>query len=152
LRVAILGLGNLLLGDEGFGVHALRYLEGEIPPDVALIDGGTRGLYLYPFLEGVTHLIILDVVRLRRPPGTVITLGREELNGAIVPKISAHDVALPDLLALLEMGGGGPRDIRLVGVVPGEFGARVGLSEEVRAALPKVKEEVLSILRQWGVM
>jgi hydrogenase maturation protease len=144
-------VGNLLLGDEGVGVHLLRKLEEEpLPPSVERIDGGTRGLALFPYLEHTTHLLILDAVRVDAPPGTVVVLGEKDLLRGPAIKFSAHDVALPDLLAWLRvLRDGTLEDIRLVGVVTAPFQPGVGLSKEVERALPEAVHAVWKVIRLW---
>ncbi len=151
MKVTVMGVGNTLLGDEGVGVHLIRRLgEVGVPEIVELLDGGTRGLALFPYLEETTHLLVVDAVRLDAPAGTVVTLRREALRQGPALKFSAHDVALPDLLNLLELLRGEQiEDYRLVGVVPAPWGIGEELSESVRRALPEAIRQIQAVLQEW---
>lgn len=151
MKVTVLGVGNTLLGDEGVGVHLLRLLREEnLPEEVELLDGGTRGLALFPYLEETTHLLVLDAVGLNGKPGTVVSLKREELRQGPALKFSAHDIALPDLLNLLEfIRGEQIEDYRLVGVVPASWKLGEGLSKPVLKALPEAIRQIRAILQAW---
>jgi len=150
-HITVLGVGNLLLGDEGVGVHLLHRLEDEpLPSCVELIDGGTRGLALFPYLEHTTHLLLLDAVKAKAPPGTVVELEEEELVQGPSLKFSAHDLALPDLLTWLRLLRDGTlRSVRMVGVVPAPFQPGVGLSPAVEQALPHAVQRVRRVIQTW---
>ncbi len=79
-RVLVLGLGNVLLQDEGLGVKALKRLveQYHLPDNVRTMDGGTLGMHLFPYLDGCTHLLILDAVETNSPPGTLSSNSRAE--------------------------------------------------------------------------
>ncbi len=153
MKAVVLGVGNLLLGDEGVGVHAVRRLAREpLPPEVTVVDGGTRGLALFPFLRDATHLLVVDAVRLPHPPGTVVELEGEVLLRGPSLKLSAHDVALPDLLNLLVLRRSRPfAALRLVGVVPATMEVGMTLSPPVARAIPVVLTRIRGVLIRWGV-
>ena len=98
-KILILGLGNILLQDEGLGVQAVQRLESnyQLPANVQALDGGTKGLDLLPFLEGVTDLLILDAVKMDETPGTLIRLEGEAIPKALSVKMSMHQVGLQGL-------------------------------------------------------
>lgn len=150
-RVVVIGLGNTLLGDEGVGVHALRELRREPVDGVEFHDGGTKGLSLLPFMEGATHLLLLDAVLADSPAGSIIELSGDELLSVRCPvKCSAHDVALPDLLGLLKLLAG-DRLVRvgLIGMVPGSMEVSAELSPRARSALPGMVRRARETLRRW---
>lgn len=151
MKITILGVGNRLLGDEGVGLHVLDTLGEEgMPPEVELLDGGTRGLALLPFLEETSHLLVVDAVKANAPPGTVMTFHGEEVYVQPPVKFSAHDIALPDLLNLLRTTRSKPlQDIALVGVVPGSIRVGLVLSEPVQKAIPEAVRRIRRIVNRW---
>ena len=149
--IAVVGLGNLLLGDEGLGVHAIRSIRRQWQhPQVVCIDGGTLGLTLLPYIEDARYILFLDAVRTDAPPGTVLEIPLLEARPRIPLKCSAHDIALPDLVALLRLRRGERLcDVRLIGVVPERIDVTDTLSPTVRAALPEVLDRTHRILHNW---
>jgi hydrogenase maturation protease len=153
-RVAVLGLGNVLMGDDALGPYAVRLLEAryELPGRVPVLDIGTPGLDLVPYFEGVDALVLVDTVRSEAPPGTLRLYRRDEiLKHPPRTRVSPHDPGLKEALLSLEFAGHGPREVLLVGVVPGRTGQGVGISDPVRAALPAVHAEILRELERLGV-
>ena len=151
LMVVVIGLGNILLGDEGVGIHAVRALEKHFPhPRIAYYDGGTRGLSLLPFMEEASHLLLFDAVRTRKDPGTLVEIADEDLYSSIPLKFSAHDIALPDLLTLLRLRSEGKlKAIILLGLVPESFTFSTELSPKIRASLPELVERAEEALKGW---
>ncbi|GBC83862.1 Hydrogenase 2 maturation protease [bacterium HR11] len=154
MPIAVVGLGNLLLGDEGVGIHAVRLLRERFArPDVTYLDGGTLGLSLLPYLEEATRLLFLDAIRADAPPGTVLRVSLLDGPTRIPLKVSAHDIALPDLVALLKLRRGEDlRTVELLGVVPARIEPSTELSPTVQASLPDLVSWALRILRQWGAL
>ncbi len=149
-NIVVLGLGNVLLGDEGLGVRALRLLERRFPNSkIQFYDGGTRGLMLLPFVEGASHLLIFDAVQEEGPAGKIVELDTEALSGYSPLKFSAHDIALPDLLALLQFRNRAPAKIKLLGLVPDRLNLTTELSKDVRAVLPQLLDKAEYALRNW---
>ena len=156
-RVLVLGIGNILWADEGFGVRTVEYLAAryEFPAPVELMDGGTQGLYLLPHLEDLAGLVIVDALDFGLPPATV-----HEVHGADVPatigarKMSLHQTGFQEVLALLDLRGHAPRRVSLVGVQPvtmKDYGG--GLTPEVAARVEPVARAVLDLLaRDYGVV
>ncbi|MCI0441698.1 hydrogenase maturation protease [bacterium] len=149
--IVVLGLGNLLLGDEGVGIHALRLLEKKLTdPRVNYCDGGTQGLSLLPFLEEASYLLILDAVQADGAPGTIVELQEDQLNSSQVPlKFSAHDIALPDLLALLRFKKGSQIKLKLLGITPSEMEPSMDLSSPVSNSTNELVERAEKILESW---
>ena len=152
-KVLILGLGNILLQDEGLGVQAVQRLESnyQLPPDVEIIDGGTKGLDLLPFLEGVTDLLILDAVKMDEAPGTLIRLEGEAIPKALSVKMSMHQVGLQELLALGDLQGTLPSRIVLLGLEPAVVDWGLELSPPVADKLDELVEAASDELRRWQV-
>ncbi|HSJ53923.1 MAG TPA: hydrogenase maturation protease, partial [Anaerolineae bacterium] len=99
-HILVLGTGNLLLSDDGVGIHAVWRLGelADLPEEVQVLDGGTLGLDLLYHLEGVSRLIVVDAVKAGRPPGTLARLGGDEVPAYFSQKLSPHQIGLPDLL------------------------------------------------------
>jgi hydrogenase maturation protease len=151
--VAVLGLGNVLMEDDALGPHVIQALLAhyEFPAGVTVEDLGTPGLDLAPFLMGYDAAIFVDAVQAKAPPGTVLTYTRDQiLKVAPPPRVSNHDPALKESLLSLEFAGGGPKYILFVGVVPKSTTSRVGLSPEVRDAIPAAMDAVLAELARLG--
>ncbi|MEW6338572.1 MAG: HyaD/HybD family hydrogenase maturation endopeptidase [Acidobacteriota bacterium] len=152
--MALLGLGNVLMGDDALGPYAIQTLlsRNEFPPGVSVIDAGTPGLDLTPYILGVSALIVVDTVKADAPPGTVRAYRKGQLlEHPPTPRLSPHDPGLKETLLLLEFRGDGPREVLLVGVVPERVETGVGLTEVVRGALPEVERQVVEELRRLGL-
>ncbi len=150
MKITVLGVGNRLLGDEGVGLHILDALKEGVPPGVELLDGGTRGLALLPFLEHTSHLLVVDAVKADAPPGTVVAFHGEELHAQPPMKFSAHDIALPDLLTLLRTIRSEPlQELCLVGVVPGPIRVGITLSRPVQQAIPEAVTRIRRVITEW---
>ena len=154
-RVVVLGVGNLLWADEGFGVRCVEALgEGfDVPSDVAVMDGGTLGLALVPELLDATHVLLFDAVAHRGEPGSLVVARDDEvplLMGG--NKMSLHQVGVNDIFASLELLGHKPEHLTVVGIKPVQLADYGGsLTEQVRAQIPAALELGIEELRRWGV-
>ena len=149
--IAIVGVGNLLLSDDGAGIHAIRRLRGDsrVSSMARLIDGGTVGTDLLAEVCGCEKLLIVDAVNAGLPPGTTI---RMDFSGPDAQKIdtrNAHQFGIQGLLDDLRLLGQAPRQVVLVGVQPAAMGLGTQLSPEVAGALPVVSAEVVRQLDRW---
>jgi hydrogenase maturation protease len=129
----VLGLGNLLCGDDGLGIAALERLRERfaVSEDVALVDGGTLGLALLPTLESASRVWILDAVAADAPPGSLVALAGEEVEPALRERLSPHQIGVADLLDALHWRGTWPRSLRVLGLVPASLALGIGLSPPV---------------------
>ncbi len=152
-RVVVLGVGNLLLSDEGIGVVAIRKLAERFlfPEGVEVIDGGTVGMGLIYHLEGVEKLLIIDAVLGGGEPGTIYVLKGEEVKKAFRGKLSMHDLGIQEVLSLFDLLGRFPKEVVIVGIEPKEIKVGCSLSREVEENIDRLIEEVLNQLRSWGV-
>ncbi len=152
MRVVVLGIGNILMSDEGVGVHAVEALQQRftLPDNVEVVDGGTTGMELLPDLQGARHLIVVDAVRVGAPPATVVRLEGEEVPAFFKTKLSPHQVGLCDVLAALRFSGGAPDRVVLIGVQPVSLDMAMQLSPEVAACLDRVLELVVAELAAIG--
>ncbi|GAG92591.1 unnamed protein product, partial [marine sediment metagenome] len=139
----IIGCGNLLLQDEGVGVHLIEYLkEKQLPKDVELVDGGTAGFDLIDFIQQAEKVVIVDAVKAGGRPGEIYCFCPEDFETANSPKTSLHDIALKDVFQIIKKLGPLPK-IRIVGIEPKSIDCGTELSPELRKMLPKVSELVL---------
>lgn len=146
----VLGLGNLIHQDDGFGVHAIRLLQQDsrVPADVVLLDGGTQGLALLPHISGYRRLLVIDAVDSGETPGTLMRLeGKacENLPG----KPSVHQLGFADLMIALKLLDSAPEEIVLLGVQPQSMDWSDELTPPVREALDRIPELVLRQLHAW---
>lgn len=154
-RILVLGIGNLLWADEGFGVRAVEALNASwlFPPWVQLVDGGTRGLGLLPYVCEASRLLIFDAVDFNRAPGEVCVIHDDDVPRFFgAHKISMHQAGFHEVLLAARMLGEHPERLTLIGVQPMEledYGG--GLRPEVRKCLPRVTEIAVDVLASWGV-
>jgi hydrogenase maturation protease len=152
-RVLVLGIGNLVMSDDGVGVKVVQQLQREycFSESVEILDGGTLGLDLLPKLEGIDHLIVVDAVETGGKPGTCVRLAGEELPIALETKVSAHQMGLKDLLSVAQLLGHSPGEMVLIGVQPGSIEMDTELTPEVAAVLQVIVDNVLNELIKIGV-
>jgi hydrogenase maturation protease len=153
MDVRVIGLGNVLMGDDGFGPYVIKTLEAlyEFPADVSLIDAGTPGLDLSPFLMDADVAILVDAVNASGEAGSVRIYGREDLmRPGLQPRLGPHDPALAETLHALDLAGVGPEAVLLVGAIPSPVTTGPGLSHPMRQAVPKAVERVINMLAVLG--
>ena len=150
--VLVLGLGNVLLGDDGIGAAAVDRLERdyEIPPEVRLVEGGTLGLSLLDEIAQARHVILVDAVATDAPPGTLVRLDGADVWDAVRDRLSAHQVGVADLLNAARLIGRYPASVMLLGLVPGLIGLGVGRTREVDAAIDALVSAVLREVQALG--
>lgn len=151
-RPVVLGVGNPLLQDDGFGLVVLEVLRAgwEIPEAVDLVDGGTWGMNLLPTIEDADPLILVDAIAAGQPPGTRITLERAELPRYLALKVSPHQIDLREVLALAELRGRLPERTVALGVQPAVVENGVGLTPAVQSMVEELAAAVGARLTQWG--
>jgi hydrogenase maturation protease len=148
----VLGLGNVLLEDDGLGVAAVSRLldRYDVPPGAKVLDGGTLGLSLLPYLEDADAVILVDAVRADGPPGTLVRLDGDDVPAAIATRLSVHQVGVADLLEAARWLGSYPGRVVLLGVVPASMELGVRLTPAADAALPGLVELVVAEARALG--
>ena len=145
-QLAVIGIGNTLLGDEGIGVHVIESMRKNFrfSPKVALVDGGCGGLNLYFILERYDPVIIIDALTPDAgPPGSICLINDDLLSADTRKEYSAHSVGLKDALILLQSLAAPPGDLVLVGVVPVTLKFNLGLSPKIKQRLPSVEKMVV---------
>lgn len=153
-NVLILGLGNILLQDEGLGVRAVERLTAThtLPDEVQVIDAGTLGLNLLPYFVGITDLLIVDAVQSNQPPGSLIRLEDDAIPATLSIKMSMHQVGLPELLAVSRFQGTLPRHLVLWGMEPASLEPSLHLSPLIAARLGQLVQAMVTELRSWDVV
>jgi hydrogenase maturation protease len=154
-RVAVIGIGNVLTGDDAVGPTVLKLLEAayEVPEDVLVLDAGTPGLDLTAFLADLEGVVLVDAVKARgAAPGELRVYGKDELLAkAPLLATSPHEPGVREALLNADFMGVAPPVARLVGVVPASVETGIGLSPAVRAALPAALARVRDELAALGV-
>ena len=152
MRVLVLGLGNILLRDEGVGVHVVETLAKRyvMPVEVEIVDGGTSGMDLLDSIAGCDHLLICDAVRVDAPPASVIRLSDAQVPALFRNRFSPHQLGVADVLATLSLTDETPDSITLIGVVPKDLALGLELSSEVAQAAESAAESLADELRGLG--
>jgi hydrogenase maturation protease len=153
-NVLVLGIGNLLWADEGFGVRCAETLAAEynLPDDVLVMDGGTQGLYLLPYVQAAKRLIVFDAVDYGLPPGTMnIVEGDQVPRFMGAKKMSLHQTGFQEVIAAAALTEQLPEAMMLIGVQPVELEDYGGsLRDEVKARIPAAIAVAVNRLREWG--
>lgn len=150
-NIVVLGVGNTIHSDDGFGVHAMRMLESDprLPNGVDFIDGGTLGLELLALLHDCSRLLLLDAVDMGAEPGTMMRLADEELRG-LATGTSVHQLGVADLLNTLPLVSDIERKIVILGVQPASTDWGTELSPPVEASMAPVVEQAVEELLLWS--
>ena len=142
-RIAVVGVGNLLLKDEGIGVHIARALQQmDIPQDTKIIDGGTSPDLPY-YINGADKLVIIDAVKGGSKPGTVYRFHPGDVNIESEEMVSVHELGLEQSLKIMGLMGRKPREIVIIGIEPGEIDWGTELSAELQQKIPEIVNIVL---------
>ena len=151
-RIAVIGLGNPLMGDDGFGLAVLERLQSEwrFEDRVTLVDGGTWGLSLLPIIESADRVLLVDAIRASRCPGTVLSFEGLEVPRSFATKLSPHQIDMREVLALAELRGRLPGALVAIGVEPEVIDLRDGLSPTVSRQLDDVVLLAVGVVRGWG--
>ena len=143
-KIVILGLGNILMKDEGLGVHAVGELAKQgLPENVEVVDGGTAGLGAFAPLNNVEKLIIIDALKAGKAPGTIYRLQPKDLsNNSHSHTLSLHQIGVLETIAIFEKTGDLPREIVIIGVEPKEIALGTELTDEIKNKLPDVVKAI----------
>lgn len=153
-EVVVLGLGNILMEDEGIGVHAANHLQENyhFKPEIEIVDGGTSGLDLLTFFGPGKSILIIDAVNFDMDPGTVGKLEDDAILAQLDPKISLHHLGLSDLISVAELVDKKAKRMTLLGIQPESMKhLDLEMTPTIRAVFGKVIENALQILGEWGI-
>jgi hydrogenase maturation protease len=148
-RILVLGVGNLLLGDDGIGVHLINeFRNTPFPENIKLMDAGTVSHQLICEFHETDYLIVVDAVEAGDTPGSIYRFSPDDINFSSGQKLSLHQMNLVDILQMAEMTGAKPETI-VIGVQPKDTSSwSLELSDEVKAVVPKVKDLVIEELKK----
>lgn len=146
MKTVVLGIGNLIMQDEGVGVRVVEALERDhaMPAGVKLIDGGTSAMELLDELSNLDHLIVVDAINAGKPPGTLVRIEGDEVPTFFRTRLSPHQIGLPDVLASLEFLGAQPKKMVILGVQPQTMELGMELTPVVAAQVPELVNRVLA--------
>lgn len=151
----ILGIGNILWADEGFGVRAVEALNAAyaFPPGVRVMDGGTQGIFLLPYVLGASDLLIFDAIDFGLEPGELRLIRDDDVPRYMgARKVSMHQTGFQEVLASAKLVGSYPTRVALIGVQPVELDDYGGsLRPRTRACMPDAIGLAVTVLRQWGI-
>lgn len=151
--IVLLGVGNILLTDEGFGVHVVNQLREDyvFNPPISILDGGTMGMELLTYMRGMTKLLLVDAINGGDAPGTVYEFPHEEMNSYFTEAISVHEVGMQDILRIRALQEDPLEDAVVIGVEPESLELGLDLSETTQVVVKDVKERILAVLASWNV-
>lgn len=153
-KAGILGIGNLLLSDESFGIHVVRFLEKQyrFPDSVSILDGGTAGIYMAPFLEEHDPIFVVDVVNLDdAKPGSLYTFSADDArNGSMQTRMSPHQLGILEILDICKLRGISPETVEFFCVVPESLATGLEMSEVVAVQVEKISCLLVERLRNLG--
>lgn len=153
-KVVVIGVGNILLRDEGIGIHAAGHLKRlyDFPANVEIVDGGVGGLNLLPYMERTKNLIIIDAVRANAEPGAVFRFTQKDISTKVKYKTSLHEMGLQEVFAIANATGKGCPETVIIGIQPKDISSYgMELTPAVEAKLPDVLNAVLSELGSLGI-
>lgn len=151
-ETVVLGVGSPLMGDDGLGVAVVELLRErwDGTSELAILDGGTWGMRILPFIDSADRLIIVDAIRNGGPPGAFVRLEKDEIPRHLRQKVSPHQIELGEVLAVAELRGTFPSEAVALGLEPASVELRDGLSDVVTGALPELVDAIEQQLTTWG--
>jgi hydrogenase maturation protease len=153
VAISVIGLGNILLKDEGVGVHAINAIKDRyaLSPEVEIIDGGTLGLDLLHFIEGKDKLLLIDAVDFKKEPGHIDVLEDDDIPATLFSKLSVHHIGLSDVLFAAKLKGVLPSKIRLIGIQPQSIRVGLEMTDCVAGKIERVIALIIKILKEWNI-
>ncbi len=150
-NILILGVGNILLSDEGVGVRVVEELRRRyaFPPNVEVVEGGTAAFQLLTLIEEADHLIVVDAAELGAAPGTIFRAEFREGGARFASKTSLHEVGLLEVLSLAQLHSRCPPTV-IIGMQPKDFSPSLSLCPELEASIPSAVEAVLAEMEKLG--
>jgi len=152
-QITVLGLGSIILKDEGFGVHFIRWFSERytLGDDVRILDGGTLGYRLLDLVTSSSHLIVVDCIKLDEEPGAIYRFTQDEMRLKMPDPTTAHEVEFPDVLSMADLMDECPQVIFLC-IVPESYGTmELDMTPTMTAAFPAMERLLIKELRQLGI-
>jgi hydrogenase maturation protease len=152
-KILVIGMGNVLMQDEGVGVRAVEELENRyiIPSNVNVVDGGTTGMELFEPIRNCDQLLVADAINTGDAYGTLVRIANEQIPAFFQTKLSNHQLGLSDLLGLLTLKGEVPEHVVIIGMVPHSLENKLGLTAEAKAGLDAMVAMLVAELAEMGV-
>ena len=152
IRTLVLGVGNILVSDEGIGVRVIEHIAAKyiLPDSVMLLDGGTLGLDLLYYMEGTENLLIIDAVETGHEPGFILRMEDEQVPAFMTLKMSPHQVGVPDMLFAAKLKGIAPQRLVLLGIQPELLEIGLDLSPTISARVDELVAIAVAQLEVWG--
>jgi hydrogenase maturation protease len=149
----LIGLGNILMQDEGVGVHAVRAIQKryEVPACLEIVDGGTFGLDLLPYIEGRERVMFVDAVNFGKEPGFIKVLETQEIPALFGTKGSLHHLGLIDVLAAAQLLDVAPQEICLIGIQPQTIEVGLKLTEVMQDKMELLLTQIIGKLQDWNI-
>ncbi len=153
MKTTVIGLGNILLKDEGIGVHAIRAIRERysFSPEVEIIDGGTLGLDLLHFFEGRDRILLVDAVDFRKDPGYIGVMEDDEIPSSLFAKLSVHHIGLSDVLFAAKLLDYTPSKIRLIGIQPQSLEVGLEMTECISGKMDQLISLIIQTLKEWNI-
>jgi hydrogenase maturation protease len=154
MKVTLLGLGNILMRDDGVGVHAIKVVQERfaVPPELDIVDGGTSGLDLLPFIEGRERVLFVDAVDFGKEPGFIGELVNDDIPAFFTKnKSSLHHIGLTDVLATARLLNILPEEVCLIGIQPQGIEMGLELTEVMQGKLDRLVGLIIDKLRDWDL-
>lgn len=152
MKAVVLGVGNIILADEGVGVRVIEALERDyvLPAGVGIIDAGTSGMEMLEDLSHLDFLLVVDAIAAGQPPGTLVRLAGDEVPVFFRRNLSPHGIGLSDVLAALEFMGAEPGETLILGVQPVSMALSTELTPAIAARVPELVAQVVEELTVRG--
>ena len=153
MPVMLLGLGNILLKDEGVGVHVVTTMREKysFSPEIEAIDGGTLGLDLLHLIEDKDKLLIIDAINFGKEPGFIGVLEDEEIPAALHAKLSVHHIGLSDVLFAAKLTDKTPQMVCLIGIQPESLEVGLDMTERISGKIEEIIGLAIKKLKEWNI-
>ena len=153
MKTIVIGLGNILLKDEGIGVHAVNAVRERytFSPEVEIIDGGTLGLDLLHYFEGRDQILIVDAVDFKKDGGYIGVIEDDAIPSALFAKLSVHHIGLSDVMFAAKLLDYKPSKIRLIGIQPQSLNVGLDMTERVSSKMGELIDKIVMTLKEWNI-
>ena len=153
MTITLIGLGNILLKDEGVGVHVANAIRERysFSPEVEIIDGGTLGLDLLHYFEDRDKVLLVDAVDFRKEPGYIGIMDNDAIPSTLFTKLSVHHIGLSDVLFAAKLLDYKPSKIRLIGIQPQSLDVGLDVTDCIASKIEELMRLVIETLKEWKV-